>query len=266
MAVGITVLLVAGMIAGAGGAWAQTAGSITAINGAVTITRAGRSFPAAYGAPIQVGDTVTTSPSGRTTITLSDGSQLELIESSKLVMTENLLNANGSRARTSVNLMGGLVRSLVRFTAGTPPNFEVHTPNAVASARGTTYDTNYQNNVNRPGQVKCKEFSDITVYNGTVEVSNPTNPTAPSVNVHTGEKTTVPCGLAALPATTAAGASGAAAGAAAGSLGAYGLATAAVVGAGAVEGGVLGGLGAAGVIGGGSGSPPAPHKPVSPSM
>jgi len=258
------MLLVAVMIAGAGGAWAQTAGSITAINGSVTITRAGRSFPAAYGAPIQVGDTVTTSPSGRTTITLSDGSQLELIESSKLVMTENLLNPNGSRARTSVNLMDGLVRSLVRFTAGTPPNFEVHTPNAVASARGTTYDTNYQNNVNRPGQVKCKEFSDITVYNGTVEVSNPTNPTAPPVDVHTGEKTTVPCGLAALPATTAAGATGAAAGAAAGGLGGYGLAAAAVVGAGAVEGGVLGGLGAAGVIGGGS--PPAPHKPVSPSM
>jgi hypothetical protein len=36
-----------------------------------------------------------------------------------------------------------MVRSLVRSTPGRAPNFEVHTPNAVASARGTSYDVDY---------------------------------------------------------------------------------------------------------------------------
>jgi ferric-dicitrate binding protein FerR (iron transport regulator) len=253
--------------AGSGSAWAQAAGSITAINGNVTITRAGRSFPAAYGAPINVGDTITTSPNGRTTITLADGSQIELTQSSTLVLTENLLGANGARSRTTITLLGGLVRSLVRFTAGTPPNFEVHTPNAVASARGTTYDTDYQNNVNRPGNVKCKEFSDITVYEGTVEVTNPTNPTAPPVDVHAGQKTTVPCGLAALPATAAAGAGGAVGAAGAGALGGIGLGGVAAAGAGVIAGGVIGGVAASGGFGGGGGgSSPPPHHPVSPGQ
>jgi hypothetical protein len=78
---------------------------------------------------------------------MRDNTQLELTESSTMVLTENVLNPNGAR----VTLVGGLVRSLVRFTAGTPPNFEVNTPNAVVSARGTTYDTNYQSGATRPG-------------------------------------------------------------------------------------------------------------------
>lgn len=260
------VALAALIAAGSDRAWAQSAGSITAINGAVTITRAGRSFPAVYGAPIDVGDTIATSRNGRATITLSDGSQLELTESSTLVLTENVLNASGARNRTSVTLLSGLVRSLVRFTAGTPPNFEVHTPNAVASARGTTYDTGYQNNVNRPGNVKCKEFSDVTVYQGTVEVTNPTNPSAPSVDVHAGQKTTVPCGLAVLPATAAA-AGGAGAAGVAGALGGLGLAGAAAIGGGVIAGGVIGGIAASGGFSGGGGAaPPQPHHPISPGL
>jgi ferric-dicitrate binding protein FerR (iron transport regulator) len=264
-ALAATVLALVAMIAaGSGSAWAQAAGSISAINGAVTITRAGRSFVAVYGSPIDVGDTITTSPNGRATITLSDSSQLELTESSTLVLNENMLNAAGARSRTSVTLLGGLVRSVVRFTAGTPPNFEVHTPNAVASARGTTYDTDYQKNVNRRGNVKCKEFSDVTVYQGTVEVTNPTNPTAPPVDVHAGQKTTVPCGLAVLPAT-AAGTAGAAG--AAGALGGLGLAGAAAIGGGVIAGGTIGGVAASGGFGGGGGSsPPPPHHPISPGL
>ncbi|HJU28691.1 MAG TPA: FecR family protein, partial [Candidatus Binataceae bacterium] len=188
-AAGIAIALAAAIVASASGAWAQTvAGSITAINGTVTITRAGRSFPAAYGGAIDVGDRVATASDGRATITLTDGSQLELTESSALVINENLLSASGARTRTSVTLLGGLVRSLVRFTAGTPPNFEVHTPNAVASARGTTYDTDYQNNANRKGYTRCKEFTDVTVYDGTVAVTNPTNPSSPPVDFHSGQK------------------------------------------------------------------------------
>ena len=125
-------------------AWAQaSAGSISALSGSVTVERVGKSIPAAYGAALQVGDKLTTGPNGRITIRLSDGSQLELNDSSTLVLTENILNPDGSRASTKVTLLGGLVRSLVKIGPGSPPNFEVHTPNAVASARGTMFDVSY---------------------------------------------------------------------------------------------------------------------------
>ena len=127
---------------------AQTAsaGSISAINGTISIERAGKSIPATDGSVIQVGDKFTTGPNSRVTIKLSDGSQLELNESSTPVLTEDILNPDGSRASTKVTLMSGLVRSLVHFSPAGSPNFEVHTPNAVASARGTMFDVEYHEN------------------------------------------------------------------------------------------------------------------------
>jgi len=259
----LAVFVALGILLDASVARAQAAaGSITAINGTATITRAGATTPAAYGAPIQVGDTITTGPNGRVTITLSDNTQLEVTESSSLQLTENVLNPNGTRASTKVTLLGGLVRSLVRFSAGATPNFEVHTPNAVAAARGTTYDTDYVSGVQRPDHKECKEFTDVLVYDGTVEVSNPTNPSAPSVDVHTGQKTSVPCGLAVLPASSAAaagaGATGAAGGLSAGAI----AAGAGAVGVGGAVAGVAGAGGFGG--GGGGGTPAAIPTPLSP--
>ena len=59
------------------------------------------------------------------------------------MLTENVLNPDGSRATTKVTLLSGLVRSLVKVSSGSPPNFEVHTPNAIAAARGTMFDVSY---------------------------------------------------------------------------------------------------------------------------
>ncbi len=163
-------------------------------------------------------------------------------------MSENTLNPNGTRARTVVTLFGGLVRSLVRVTSGVPPNFEVHTPNAVAAARGTSYDTDYQNSISRPGYEYCKEFSDVAVFDATVEVTNPINPSAPPVTVHSGQKTIVPCGLEALPAGAVAATGG-------GTAGGLGTGAIAAITAGAVvTGGVLGGYSAAGGFGGSGGT------------
>ena len=227
---------------GASPAYAQiVVGTITALNGNATITRTGRSFPATYSAQVNVGDQIATSRNGRVTITLVDSSQLEVTESSTILLSQNLLNPNGRRASTRITLLGGMLRSLVRISAGTPPNYEVHTPNAVASARGTTYDTYYPNNTGRPGFKSCKEFTDVMDYDGIVAVSSLANPSSPTVELHSGQKTTVPCGLAVLPAialAATAGASGA------------GLSTAAIAAAAAggvaVAGGVVGGIAAAG--------------------
>jgi FecR protein len=238
-------------------------GSITAINGNATITRGTRTFAATYGAPIDVGDRVTTANNGRLTITLTDGSQLELTESSTLLISQNLLNPNGRRAKTTVTLLDGLVRSLVRVTAGTPPNYEVHTPNAVASARGTTYDTYHTDNGNRSGFPGCKEFTDVLVYDGRVDVSSLANPSSPTVQLHTGQKTTVPCGLAILPASALAAIGGSTG---AGGLSAAGIAAASAGGFAGVTGGVVGGVAAAGGFSSSSPSSSPSVSPISPSM
>lgn len=177
--------------------WAQTvAGSISAISGTATITRGGATIPAAYGAAVNVGDRLATAAGGDLTVTLSDGSQIEVTDSSTLTIDENTLNANGTRAGTKLSLVNGLVRSLVRSTPGTPPNFEVHTPNAVAAARGTDYDVDHETGVQDGRYKDCTEFSHVSVYHGEVEVYNPTNPSALPVEVNEGQKVIVPCGAA----------------------------------------------------------------------
>jgi len=241
-----------------------TAGTITALNGSATITRSAKTFAATYSAPVDVGDQLDTSPTGRLTVTLTDNSQLEMTESSTLLMSENILNPNGTRARTSVTLMAGLVRSLVRVAAGTAPNYEVHTPNAVASARGTTYDTYYTNNTSRPGFPSCKEFTDVMDYDGIVAVSSLANPSSPTIELHSGQKTTVPCGLAPSPANSLA-ATGA--GAAAGGVSSAAIAGASLGSVAIITGGVVGGYAASGGFSSSSSSPaPAPKSAITPTM
>jgi hypothetical protein len=239
------------------------AGTITALNGSATITRGTRSFAATYAAPVNVGDQLQTSPNGRLTVTLIDNSQLELTESSTLLISENLVNPNGTRARTSLTLVSGLVRSLVRVAAGMSPNYEVHTPNAVASARGTTYDTYYTNNTSRPGFKSCKEFSDVLDYDGVVAVGSLTNPSSPTIELHSGQKTTVPCGLAVLPASSLATVG---TGTAAGGLSGAAIAATSLGGVAIISGGVIGGIAGAGGFSSSPPPSPASKTAITPTM
>jgi ferric-dicitrate binding protein FerR (iron transport regulator) len=212
---------------------AQTvAGSITAISGTATITRGAATIPAAYNTQVDVGDRIVTAVGSNLTITLSDGSQIEVTDSSTLTLDEDTLNANGTRSSTKMTLLSGLVRSLVRTTPGTPPNYEVHTPNAVASARGTFYDVDHETGVHDDKYKDCTEFTHVAVFQGNVDVFNPTAPGSPTVNVKEGQKVTVPCGGAPFFGAAPAGL-GLMDYAAIGVLGAAGLGALAVIGYGA---------------------------------
>jgi hypothetical protein len=226
-------------------AWAQNvAGSISTLSGSATITRGGATIPAVNGAKVEVGDRLVTAAGSNLAITLSDGSQIELTDSSTLTIDEETLDASGARANTKLSLVNGLVRSLVRTTPGTPPNYEVHTPNAVAAVRGTDFDVDHETGVQDDKFPGCSEFSHVSVNDGSVEVSNPTNPSAPTVEVKKGHKVTIPCTAAVVGAGIGAGAI------AAGVLGAGGAAAGGVAASGAFSG---------------SSSPP-PPKPASPSQ
>jgi hypothetical protein len=146
--------------------------------------------------------------------------------------------------------MGALRNWVTKLASGNAANYEVHTPNAVAAARGTVYEVHYQDNVTRKGFVGCRQFTDVAVYQDSVDVYNPTAPGNQHVLVQKGQKTTVPCALipllpAAIAAAETSSTSGAAA--AAGGLAATGA-------------GVLGGLTGAGAFDNTTNSPASPSQ------
>lgn len=155
-------------------AFAQaTAGTTTAVQGQVQVQRAAATSNLTRGAPVLVGDRITTGPGSSATITLSDQSQLEIHDSSTVTIDQHLVGAGG-RVNTQVGLVSGLLRSIVHLTsAGGVPNFSVHTPNAIAAARGTDYETDYRSGAQRPGYPSCSDFTDVSVTEGVVEVPAP---------------------------------------------------------------------------------------------
>ena len=113
------------------------AGRVTSLTGDVHIERAGTTVPATIGMGLIEHDRVVTAANSRVTITLTDDSKVELDESTSMVIDQQLVTS--SSRSTKLSLFGGLLRSLVSHMAGTT-NYQVYTPNAVASARGTIFD------------------------------------------------------------------------------------------------------------------------------
>lgn len=168
------------------------AGSVTTASGPVQLQRAGATTPLAAGTALNVGDRIITGTNGHVIVTLSDGSTLELGDSSNLTIDSHALAPTGGRAATSVSLFGGVVRSVVDATGGAP-NFEVHTPNAVAAVRGTRFDTAFSDGTTRPGYGDCHQFTDVSVYEGTVGLRNPSAVAGAGVDIPAGYEATVPC-------------------------------------------------------------------------
>lgn len=216
-------------------------GIVTAVRGIVTVTRGGSASPVRYAETVQVGDRIATGADGRVTLTVLGNSQLQLTESSTLDLAKNTIGPNGRRTDTRVNLLGGMVRSVIRSGAGSPPNFEISTPNAIV--RGTAYDIEYRKGVSPKGYADCREFTEVSVYSGTAVVSDRSNPAARPVEVRAGQRTVVPCGLAPAFATASSGASTGLSTTAIGAMGALGIAgigggvTAAIAASGGSSGG-----------------------------
>jgi hypothetical protein len=174
---------------------AQTpAGTISSVTGSVEILRAGKTINAAIGTAVEVGDQLKTGPGANVAVMLSDKSRFELGESSQMTIDAHTVGAG--TATTRLGLAMGTVRNWVaKLASGNAANYEVHTPNAVGAARGTMYDMEYQDNVERDKFKGCKQFTDIAVYLDSVDAYNPTAPGNQHVVVHQGQRTTIPCAL-----------------------------------------------------------------------
>jgi FecR protein len=218
-------------------------GTVTALTGDVQVVRGTNTSAATMGMQVLVGDQFKTGLGANVTVTLSDGSKFELGESGEATLDQHTVDAAGV-ATTKIGLFKGIVRSFVTRTLGAPPgNYEVHTPNAIAAARGTEYDTGHHEGVARSAFPGCTEFTDVGVFKGTVGLSNPANLGPGPVDVHEGYRSTVPCALLpTVPVLIGA--------ATAGSL--LSGTTAAAAGGVAGVGGIVGGLAAGGTFSGGS--------------
>jgi hypothetical protein len=181
------------IVACATGASAQTPiGVVTMVTGNTGIQRGPSSLTPRVGTQLDEGDRVTTGPDGHLAATLSDNSELELAESSTLVLDQMVFGAGG-RVSTRLSLALGALRSSVTAAAGGVPKFEVHTPNAVVAVRGTKWSTSYHEGSERPGFASCKRFTDVEVYEGVVDVGSSTTPSAQHQAVSPGYETTVAC-------------------------------------------------------------------------
>jgi ferric-dicitrate binding protein FerR (iron transport regulator) len=169
----------------------ERAGTIKELHGAGIGQRKGRSVAATLGMAILLKDKLETSRQSSLTVELTDGSQLLLSDASSIELDRAMTNP----ADSMLELFRGKLRSIVNLAAGKPTEFEVHTPNAVASVRGTDFETRYIEGKPCPGFPQCLRYTDVGVYKGTVEVRNPTSLKTVSVRVAAGYETTVPCEL-----------------------------------------------------------------------
>lgn len=137
----------------------QQIGRIVQLKGQTTILRGQKQIPAEVKAAIVASDTVTTGSASRAKLLFIDDSVLTLSDNSKLVVRE-FIHSKGEQGKSVFNLLDGKMRSVVGKT-----KFEVHTPTAVAAARGTViyFDV---------GMVNNQSYSKIICLEGNVEVRN----------------------------------------------------------------------------------------------
>lgn len=185
------LLLVSALFVVSRTALAQTAaGSFQSVNGPVQIQRTGgATIGAASGVGVNVGDRIITGANGHAVLILNDQSRLEVGPGTNIALDQFTVGGGPTR----VSLFSGVMRSLVNAgSGGAGANYQVHTPNAVAAVRGTKFDTAYSENVIRPGYQGCEKYTDVSVYQGTVNLAQVGSPNT-GEDVRAGYEATVPC-------------------------------------------------------------------------
>lgn len=172
----------------------EAVGEFTRVSGIANLERAGKELGAAVGMPVAIGDKIRTSPDAQVSVVFKDGSELALGESSSFTIDQYAI-AGSQRINARIALWAGHLESIVAAVSGAP-NFEVHTPNAVAAVRGTQFETAFIEGRPCPEDRTCMRYTTVGVSSGSVVVSNPSNPAAP-VEVDEGYETTVACESAA---------------------------------------------------------------------
>lgn len=137
----------------------EDVGSLVAIRGRAALERQNRTLEAKVKDGIMINDAVSTKEASKAKMLFVDDSVLTLGERSRVVVKE-FLSGKGKGDRAIFNLIDGKMRSVVGRSG-----FEVHTPTAVAAARGTVilFETGYRDG---------KRYTTILCLEGVVEISS----------------------------------------------------------------------------------------------
>jgi hypothetical protein len=117
-------------------------GFYTAVSGQVTVTHPGdaRVLPVKLHDPVLFKDVILTQEESRTKAFFQDDSILTVGENSRVEINEYIYNPDENVRRAIVKLVQGQVRALVsKVFKANGSKFEIHTPSAVAAARGTYF-------------------------------------------------------------------------------------------------------------------------------
>jgi hypothetical protein len=120
---------------------AEEIGMITFVQGSVTLAHPqSPAVPAKFRDGVRFKDVIETQTASRTKALFQDDSILTVGEHSRVEITEYVFDPRQSKRSAIMTLVGGKIRALVgRVFAESGSRFEIHTPTAVAAARGTYF-------------------------------------------------------------------------------------------------------------------------------
>ena len=172
----------------------EPVGSIQELRGTAQVFRAAKAIVATVGIFVMVGDRIETLADSELTLILRGGTRLTLGEDSTMIIDRHLVE-HETHIQSTVRLLLGKLRSWVNDVGGGGSvNFEIHTPNGVAGARGTDFEVEFIDGKPCPADPSCLRYTTVGVYQGVVVVTNPTSPAGSlTVTVTAGYETTIPC-------------------------------------------------------------------------
>jgi hypothetical protein len=147
-------------------------GVYTAVMGKVTVTHSGepRMLPVKLHDEVMFRDVIQTEKESRTKAFFQDDSILTVGENSRVEITEYIYNPEANLRRSVVKVMQGQVRALVsKVFKSNGSRFEVHTPSAVAAARGTYFTVWHENG--QSGIINVGESGRVDFTSGGVTVA-----------------------------------------------------------------------------------------------
>ena len=159
--------------------WAQEGsdegiGLFTAVQGTVIVThpRAADALPVNLHDEVLFKDVIQTRHESRTKAFFDDDSILTVGEKSRVEITEHIYDPDRNLRRMVVKLVQGRVRALVAKVFNGPGSaFEIHTPTAVAAARGTYFVVWVENGVTGIVNIGHSGGVDFTSEGQTVRVN-----------------------------------------------------------------------------------------------
>lgn len=138
------------------------AAKVVSLTGQVSILKDSQPWALNIGDKIQMQQVIVTGPDGHAVFQVSDGSTFEVFPDSNVVFRNNPPNW-----RDLLDILAGKIKVHIQRWGGQPNFNRIHTPTAVISVRGTTFDVAVSEDAGT---------TDVAVEEGIVDVRNVLHP------------------------------------------------------------------------------------------